>query len=233
MLERCLDRCRCCCSPLRRGFPRTLPTRRQTCRRPATTPSLRERRAFGRSSPCRGPTSTGGSLHLRLCSRRTPEKRKPNRRRPSAKRRLDKTSRDRPDRKASGGALTGTAVDSRNRTMCRRGKVILVSGQKGLPMLAVLSATLLTSGCAKFSVDGGMDAVQAAAEGELGKAVIKITDAHAEAYVSTRVRTLAARPLTASSAVQIALLNNRGLQAAYNELGISEARMVEASLPAP
>src|SRR5262249_51367529 len=37
--------------------------------------------------------------------------------------------------------------------------------------------------------------------------------------------------LTADAAVQIALLNNRGLQAAYNELGISEARMIAATLP--
>ena len=31
--------------------------------------------------------------------------------------------------------------------------------------------------------------------------------------------------------MRIALLNNKGLQAAYNELGIAEAAMVEASLP--
>ncbi|MBA5819357.1 TolC family protein, partial [Escherichia coli] len=39
------------------------------------------------------------------------------------------------------------------------------------------------------------------------------------------------KPLSADAAVQIALLNNRGLQAAYNELAIEEARAVEASLP--
>ena len=39
------------------------------------------------------------------------------------------------------------------------------------------------------------------------------------------------RPLTADAAVQIALLNNHGLQAAYNELGIAEAAMVQVSLP--
>jgi hypothetical protein len=33
------------------------------------------------------------------------------------------------------------------------------------------------------------------------------------------------------AAVQVALLNNRGLQAAYNELAIAEARAVEGSLP--
>src|SRR5207247_11355227 len=46
-----------------------------------------------------------------------------------------------------------------------------------------------------------------------------------------RVRTLLGRPLSAAAAVRIALLNNRDLQAAYNALGISEAAMVQASLP--
>ncbi len=46
-----------------------------------------------------------------------------------------------------------------------------------------------------------------------------------------RVYGLLKKPLVVESAVQIALLNNRGLQAAYSELGISEAQMVEASLP--
>ena len=46
-----------------------------------------------------------------------------------------------------------------------------------------------------------------------------------------RVRTLLGKPLSAAAAVRIALLNNRDLQAAYNALGISEAAMVQASLP--
>ena len=75
-----------------------------------------------------------------------------------------------------------------------------------------------------------MGAVQIAAAVELNKDVIKI-DAANGALVEVQVRALLAHPLTASSAVQIALLSNRGLQAAYNDLGISEAKMVEASLP--
>lgn len=38
-------------------------------------------------------------------------------------------------------------------------------------------------------------------------------------------------PLSPETAVRIALLNNKGLQTAYNELGIAEAAMVESSLP--
>ena len=46
-----------------------------------------------------------------------------------------------------------------------------------------------------------------------------------------RCKALLRQPLTADRAVQIALLNNRDLQAAYNALGLSEAAMVQASLP--
>ena len=46
-----------------------------------------------------------------------------------------------------------------------------------------------------------------------------------------RVKALLRQPLSADRAVQIALLNNRGLQAAYNALGLAEAAMVQASLP--
>ena len=98
-------------------------------------------------------------------------------------------------------------------------------------VLVLLGTALMTTGCANFSPDGGMLTVQAAASAELGKDVVKIRNERDAAVVNARVKSLLAKPLTASSAVQVALLNNRGLQAAYSELGISEAEMVEASLP--
>jgi outer membrane protein TolC len=98
-------------------------------------------------------------------------------------------------------------------------------------VLVLLGIALTTSACANFSPDGGMRAVQAAASTELGKHVVKIRNERDAALVAARVKVLLAKPLTAESAVQVALLNNRGLQAAYSELGISEAEMVEASLP--
>ena len=65
----------------------------------------------------------------------------------------------------------------------------------------------------------------------LGKDAVKIRTEDDSAAAQARVNALLAKPLTADSSVQISLLNNRTLQAAYNELGISEAQMVEASLP--
>lgn len=100
---------------------------------------------------------------------------------------------------------------------------LVARGMGAAGLAAALLAAVLASGCARFSPDAGMGVVQAAAANELGKDVVKINDPAIEAHVAARVQQLVAKPLSVSSVVQIALLNNRGLQAAYNELGISEA----------
>ncbi len=89
----------------------------------------------------------------------------------------------------------------------------------------------LLGGCAGFSPDGGMAPIQSAAYAEIGKDVVKISDDTVALTAKARVDQLLRKPLTADSAVQIALLSNRGLQASFNELGIAEAQMVAASLP--
>lgn len=76
-----------------------------------------------------------------------------------------------------------------------------------------------------------MDPVVSRVSLELGKDVAKIVTPADAAAAQGRVRSLLARPLTADGAVQIALLNNRGLQVEYNALGVSEAAYVEAGLP--
>lgn len=85
--------------------------------------------------------------------------------------------------------------------------------------------------CASFTANGGMTPVVSRVSLELGKDSAKIVTASDAAAVQSRVRRLLSKPLTADAAVQIALLNNRGLQAEYNALGVSEAEYVEASLP--
>ncbi|MEQ9447417.1 MAG: TolC family protein, partial [Rhodospirillaceae bacterium] len=92
-------------------------------------------------------------------------------------------------------------------------------------------AVLALGGCATFSPDGGMSAVASRVGTELGQTTAKIVTDEDEAMATTQVAALLAKPLTADSAVQVALLRNRGLQAEYNSLGISEADYVEASLP--
>ena len=98
-------------------------------------------------------------------------------------------------------------------------------------LIAVLGTALFLSACKTLSPDGGMDLVAGIAATELHKDVAVIRHPEEAIIVRERVEELLRRPLSADAAVQIALLNNRGLQAAYNALGIAEADMVEASLP--
>ncbi|MBS0546190.1 MAG: TolC family protein [Proteobacteria bacterium] len=101
--------------------------------------------------------------------------------------------------------------------------------------LLALVLTGLVAGCAKFSADGGMDNVARdvgqEAGADLGRSVVKITSVEQAQQARERVSALLAEPLSAETSVQVALLNNRDLQAAYNDLGISEADYVQASLP--
>ncbi|MCC2096805.1 MAG: TolC family protein [Hyphomicrobiales bacterium] len=97
--------------------------------------------------------------------------------------------------------------------------------------LVVLGASMLLAGCARVSPDGGMAFVSSVADADLRKEVVKLDDATVAEHARLRVKKLLARPLSPGAAVQIALLNNRSLQAAFNDLGISEAQMVQASLP--
>lgn len=97
--------------------------------------------------------------------------------------------------------------------------------------IVALIALLSLTACQTFSPDGGMELVGAVAQRELGKEVAAVRGGDDAQALRERVALLLKRPLGADAAVQIALFNNRGLQAAYNELGLAEAAMVRASLP--
>lgn len=95
-------------------------------------------------------------------------------------------------------------------------------------LAATTAATLLLAGCASFSSDGGFEPVSRLTKERIGLPVsAQRTDADAQTARS-RVAQLLEAPLTAESAVEIALLNNRGLQAKFSELGIAEADLVRA-----
>ncbi len=71
------------------------------------------------------------------------------------------------------------------------------------------------------------DGLRSAADTRLSRAGTK-------SVASKDVKALLSRPLTADSAAQVALLNNRGLRASFEELGIAEGRLAEARrLPNP
>ena len=88
---------------------------------------------------------------------------------------------------------------------------------------------LALAGCASLSDDARFTKVEQAVKERTG-AETKWTRSDDEATtVRARVKELLAKPLGATEAVQIALLNNPGLQASYAEVGIAEADLVQAS----
>ena len=94
----------------------------------------------------------------------------------------------------------------------------------------VLGALALT-GCATLSPDGGFATVQSVAKERTEQKVLWArTDAEFDA-IKTRVGEMLARPLSVEDTVRIALINNRGLQATYAEVGIGETELVQASWP--
>ena len=87
---------------------------------------------------------------------------------------------------------------------------------------------LVLNGCATFSADGGLDQVAAMTSERIGQAVqLSKADGAADS-TNDGVRQLLSKPLTPDTAVRIALLSNRGLQASFAELGIAEADLVQA-----
>ncbi len=100
-----------------------------------------------------------------------------------------------------------------------------------LRLLGGVATALMLGGCVSFSADGGLSTAQSVAYAELNKDVVKVASEADALATQQQAEVLLRRPLTADSAVQIALLKNRGLQAAFNELGVSEAEYVQTSLP--
>lgn len=101
-------------------------------------------------------------------------------------------------------------------------------------LLVVVLASAVLAGCASFSPDAGFSSIESAAKEKLGKDVRWArSDADVDS-IDRRVRELLAKPLSVDDAVQVVLLNNRGLQARFQDLGITEAEVVQAGrLPNP
>ena len=101
-------------------------------------------------------------------------------------------------------------------------------------MRAAATALLVAStlaGCVGFTPDGGMAPLATLTAERLGTSPAKLTDDAAAFAAEGRAAALLRKPLTASRAVEVALLSNKELQAAFNDLGVSEADYVRATLP--
>jgi outer membrane protein TolC len=97
---------------------------------------------------------------------------------------------------------------------------------------SVIAAAAALAGCATPPAD--LAPVQQAVQQHLGAELRWDRSDADRAAIDRRVAELLARPLDADSAVQLALLNHRGLQARFAALGIAQAELVAASrLPNP
>ena len=102
------------------------------------------------------------------------------------------------------------------------------------PLAAAFLTVLALGGCATFSQDGGFGSVAQETRTHLGKEVRWARTAQEQAKSDAQVAELLRQPLSVEDAVQIALLNNRSLQGSFDELGVSEADLVQSGrLPNP
>ncbi len=95
---------------------------------------------------------------------------------------------------------------------------------------ATLAGIIVLSGCGAPPRDQGFSDVADAVHERTGQTVTWHQSGTEDAAVAEHVRTLLAEPLTAESAVHVALINNPSLHATYQSLGVSQADLVQAGL---
>jgi cobalt-zinc-cadmium efflux system outer membrane protein len=85
------------------------------------------------------------------------------------------------------------------------------------------------SGCASVHPDGAFESTREMLAGRHPGEAVWLRDAEARTLADARVRVVLAAPLTPDRAAEIALLRNPGLQATFEELGIGQADLAQAT----
>jgi outer membrane protein, heavy metal efflux system len=89
---------------------------------------------------------------------------------------------------------------------------------------------LFFSGCSSMTLDAGFDDIKATVEQRSAIQISWNNSTELDKQAAEKLLSLLKRKLTADDAVQIALLNNRDLQAVYSDLGVAQADLVQAGL---
>ncbi|MCZ8075713.1 MAG: TolC family protein [Paucibacter sp.] len=92
----------------------------------------------------------------------------------------------------------------------------------------LLAAAAALSGCASLDPEAAYAPLRELALQQSGQSLQLTRAAADQARVDAQVEALLAAPLTMDAAVQLALLNNRALQASLQELGLGEAERAQA-----
>ena len=94
-----------------------------------------------------------------------------------------------------------------------------------------LSVSLLVfCGCTSMTLNAGFDDIKTTVEQRSSIQIFWNNGTDLDKEASDKLSSLLNRELTADEAVQIALLNNRDLQAVYSDLGVAQADLVQAGL---
>ena len=93
------------------------------------------------------------------------------------------------------------------------------------------AALFLLAGCTGVSKEAAFSEVQQQVDESIGFTVHWNGDTDSAGEVTQTIKELLSKSLVADAAVQIALLNNRRLQATYEEIGIAYAAVVEVGSP--
>lgn len=94
----------------------------------------------------------------------------------------------------------------------------------------ILLSVFVLGGCATVKREARFPEVQSAVADRLGQNVEWNRDGKSDERAQKALRALLQRELSAETAVQVALLNNRRLQAKFENLGVAQADLVEAGL---
>ena len=97
-------------------------------------------------------------------------------------------------------------------------------------LLSIGFGSAILAGCVSVPEDAGFPDVQRMVAERIPHRVHWHRGTPADGEIRDFVRTLLKKPLTPEAAVQVALLNNRSLQAEYEELGVAQADLVQAGL---
>ena len=94
--------------------------------------------------------------------------------------------------------------------------------------ILTIIALVFIAGCTTFSKVGGLGAVNDLTRSRIQQDATWLRSEKDTQAARAATHELLAKPLNADDAVKVALLNNRGLQATYADLGIAEADVVQA-----
>ncbi len=95
---------------------------------------------------------------------------------------------------------------------------------------AIVIVAIGLSGCTQLSAEQAFLEVSDNVLERTGRKILWNTGSPEDLHAQDVMKSVLSRPLTAKNAIQIALLNNKELQASYTKLGVAQADLVQAGL---